>query len=121
MSKYLISLGITLAVECLLAGVQSRNRSWVTYILLINILTNPVANLLYNGITFLMDGSGKRITAIAIEAAVVTGEALLIYAYRKKERKDLRAMSLARCFLYAFDLNMISYLSGLLLNRLVQY
>ncbi len=116
MSKYLISLGITVAVECLLTGVQSRNRSWVMFIFWINVLTNPIANLLYNGTTFLMDNSSKQLVAVAIEAAVVISETLLIFAYRKKERHGLKAMSLGRCLLYAFDLNMISYLAGWLLN-----
>ncbi len=119
MSKYLISLGITLAVECLLTAVQSKSRSWVTFIFWINVLTNPIANLLYNGITFLADNGSKTIVAAVIEAAVVISEALLIFAYRKKERHGLKAMSLGRCLLYAFDLNMISYLAGLLLNSLV--
>ncbi len=119
MLKYVVSLGLTLVLEGIPVALQSKNKDWVIYVMLVNIMTNPLANLIFNGMKPLVEGEMKVILIVATEVAVVVGEALLFFAYRKKQRRRLKEMSLRACFLYALVLNAFSYLGGLAIGKLI--
>ncbi len=118
MIKYVISLGLTLVLEGIPVAIRSKNKDWVIYVALVNILTNPPANLIFNGLKPLAEGKGEAILAAVTEAAVVAGETLLFFIYRKKQRRGLKAMSLRACFLYALVLNAVSYFGGLAIGKI---
>ncbi len=119
MEKYLISVALTIAVECTLALFQSKNKDWTIVVLLVNLITNPMANLLFNGIKPLLSGNGVTVMTVLIEAAVIVTEAILFYRYRKKERHRLKSLRLHRCFLYSFDLNLISFIIGVIIQKMI--
>ena len=119
MEKYVISLLLTATVECSAAAVLTRNKAWTVYVFLLNLLTNPLANLIYNGALPLLAGNGKVVLIALIETAVVLGEWALFASYRKTERKGLKRMSMPKCFIYALATNMLSYFAGFALGKLI--
>ncbi len=49
MLKYLISLLLTLAIEGCVTAAVSRKSEWLIYVCIVNVMTNPPANVLFNG------------------------------------------------------------------------
>ncbi len=116
MSKYIIAVLLTLFVECLISGIQSRSRDWVVYTALVNLITNPTVNLIYNGIKPLLRAPQRYALTAVLEAAVVIIEGILFYKYRKKDPAVYKAWSFRRSLLYSFMLNASSFLFGILVN-----
>ncbi len=111
----LIALGITLSVECGLVAVQSRDIKWVLYVALINVVTNPLVNIiLLVARNFLEPGTIQLLT-YALEALVVLSEGFMIYKLRATGSFKVKKLSFPRSLLYAFNINLASYLVGLLI------
>ncbi|MCR5824330.1 MAG: hypothetical protein K6G60_07875 [Lachnospiraceae bacterium] len=120
MFKYVVSLVLTLAIEGAVVAVRSPKKEWITYVLLVNMVTNPIANVLYNGLKPLMSEVGNVLLIIAIETAVVWAETYLFYQYRgKKDRRKLRRYSFRRCLIYSLQLNVLSFFGGFVLIKLI--
>lgn len=110
---------VTLLVEGGVSGVLSKNKDWVIYVSLVNLVTNPAANLLFNGLRPLLGKEGRMILAILLEVIVVTAEAVLFFRYRKVERKGLKPLRSKACLVYSLGLNAASFFLGVLLQKLI--
>lgn len=110
---------VTLLVEGGVSGVLSKNKDWVIYVSLVNFVTNPAANLLFNGLRPLLGKEGRMILAILLEVIVVTAEAVLFFRYRKAERKGLKPLRSKACLVYSLGLNAASFFLGVLLQKLI--
>lgn len=117
MQKYAVSLALTLFTEGLLSALLSKNKDWVICVLLVNMITNPAVNLLFNGLKPLL-GDGRAVVIAVLEAAVVITEAALFHRYRKKEKPGLPSLTVKKCILYSATLNMFSFWTGVLFQRI---
>ena len=118
MLKYLISLLITLVIEGCVTAVISRKPEWVLYVCIVNIMTNPMANVLYNGLKPLLSDSGRYGVIVVIEVLVVLSEGALFHLYRKNKRRGLRSLGLGKCMLYSLGLNALSFGLGIIIGRI---
>ncbi|MCR5583835.1 MAG: hypothetical protein K6F63_00170 [Lachnospiraceae bacterium] len=119
MQKYVISAILTLLVEGTVSGVLTRNKDWVIYVSLVNLVTNPAVNLLYNGLKPIMGHDGRMVLTAVLEVAVVITEAILFHKYRKKERPGLKPLSKKACLFCSLILNASSYFAGVLLQKAI--
>lgn len=106
-SEYLIALFFTIAIEILVAVVFGyRNKVAILSVVLVNLITNPLANyiVLFNTYIHLLP---ENILVGILEISIVFAEwGLLVYTLKKEPRKLL---------LLSITMNMASYLFGLLL------
>lgn len=119
MLKYLISLLLTLAIEGCVTAAVSRKSEWLIYVCIVNVMTNPPANVLFNGLKPLLTREGRIALIIILEAVVILAEGFLFHLYRKKERRGLRCISLGKCMLWSLALNLLSYGLGSLINKVI--
>ncbi|MCL2888121.1 MAG: hypothetical protein FWF35_02265 [Elusimicrobia bacterium] len=103
--SYLIPLGFTLAVETSLAAVITREKKFVLLCVIVNILTNPAANMIARSWPEVFFGTTYAIPIM--EVFIVLIEWGFYCAFYKKKY----------VFLFFFSLlaNAASYLVGLLL------
>lgn len=108
--EYLLPpLLITIAVECTLVFLLFKKPKYSYYVLLLNILTNPLLNFImliyysYMGMTY------YYILLYTLEVIVVVTEGILF--------NKMTDMKLWKSLLLSFGLNAASYLSGLLIFR----
>lgn len=111
----LIALAVTLLVECGLAAVQSRDLKWVLYVALINVVTNPIVNIILLAARNFISPGGIKVLTYALEVLVVFVEGILIYKLRASSGFKVRKLTFQRSLLYAFNINCVSYLVGLLI------
>ena len=105
LKELLISLGLTLALEGLyglLWGLKGR-RNWLL-LGLVNVVTNPVAVVLYRLV------SRSWVFVAVLECAVVLAEWRAYRAWSKEGRTG---------FVFALCANCFSFFGGLLLNYLI--
>ena len=112
---YLKALLFTELIECTISYILSRNKEWTGYIFLLNVLTNPAANLLYRGIYPLYPEIGAGILLTGLETIVLLTEGVAIYRLRRSGQFSLREFSVPQAFLYSLILNASSFLAGLFL------
>ena len=105
--KYLLPpLLLTIAVECTLVFAIYRNTRYMYYVLLLNILTNPLLNFIMLIYFSYVGMSGYYLLLYSLEVAVVISEGLIFSKLSDKKIWEALLVSLA--------LNIGSYLSGLL-------
>ena len=103
----LVSLLLTLALELaasFLLGVRSRRDFLLVF--LVNVVTNPVAGLIFDGVWLSSGRMPRWYLVLAMEVAAVCVEALL-YRGRLHYQK-------LRPILFSLVLNCISYLGGVI-------
>lgn len=104
LTTLLVSLLLTLLLECAFAFVTgARTPRRLLLVVLVNVLTNPIVVLLCTLFP------SPLLTAVMELAAVLTEGAI----YRA------RADWLRRPFLFSLVINAFSYLTGLLINRIL--
>ena len=104
LTALLVSLLLTLLLECAFAFVAgARTPRRLLLVVLVNVLTNPIVVLLCTLFP------SPLLTAVMELAAVLTEGAI----YRA------RADWLRRPFLFSLAINAFSYLTGLLINRIL--
>ena len=111
---YLKALLLTELIECTVSYILSRDKEWTGYIFLLNILTNPVANLIYRGSYPLVTRTGALVLLSVIEISVLFIEGVVIYRLRRSGNLGLRQFSISQAFLYSLVLNASSFVAGLL-------
>ena len=99
------ALGLTLLLELVFALVWGLRKEKLLMVVLMNILTNPAAYVLYSFMTVYL-GYPKLWPAIVLEAAVITIEGLCC--------KDF----IERPWIFAAAVNAFSYIAGLLLGQI---
>ena len=112
---YLKALLFTELIECAVSYILSRDKEWTGYIFLLNVLTNPVANLIYRGLYPLTQKTGAFVLLFIIEISVLFIQGVVIYRLRKSENFRLQQLTVPKAFLYSLVLNASSFAAGLLL------
>lgn len=106
-SEYFVALLLTVAIEIIVAVLfWYRNKESILSVVLVNLITNPLANflVLFNSYTNLLP---ENTLIIIIEIGVVLAEwGLLVYALRLEPKKML---------LLSVAMNVASYAVGLLI------
>ena len=105
---FALALGLTLIVELPLAALLRFKREDLLIVLLVNLVTNPCAMLLYYGLRMLLSWNPLRIQ-LPIECAAVLSEALVYRIGTARQHPVLLSLLL----------NGASYLAGLLVNQLL--
>ena len=100
---------ITIAIECGIAFLLFRKGSYVYFVLLLNILTNPLLNFIMLVYFSYMGYSGYYILLYALEAAVVVTEGLIF-----SKLSDIKA---GKALFISLLLNAASYGAGLIIFR----
>lgn len=108
------ALLLTILIECGIVALQSRDRAWVGYMALVNVVTNPTLNIIRYVFHLYSDGA-----TYLLEIAVVLAEAVMIYYLRKTDSFKVKRLSFPRSLLYSFIINCISYFSGVLIYRVI--
>lgn len=107
-----ISLALTLGIElaaAFLCGVRSGRG--ILLVTLVNILTNPLAVMLYWLIRLYLPGLSRMSVQLPLEAAVIVSEALVYSGFSRDERWRIR-----RPVLLSLAANLCSWLLGVLLG-----
>ena len=105
---FILSFVITAVIETVTALIfKIRRARDLGVVLLSNILTNPLLNFFYMLAVLKMGIAGARIVLIVMEAAVITGEALI---YRRL------IPSLSHPFLFSLTANLLSFWGGFLIT-----
>ncbi len=99
------ALGLTLLLELVFALAWGLRKEKLLMVVLMNILTNPAANILYSFMTVYL-GWPKLWPAIVLEAAAVAIEGLCCKDFIEKP------------WTFAAAVNAFSYITGLLLQQL---
>ena len=105
---FLRNLAVTAAVEGLAVGVVRRDKRFVGYSLLCNLLTNPAANLLVL-LAVLLLGGEAYVPALALVECIVVGVEAVVY-------RLLGQISKRRALWLSLLVNALSFLAGLLLD-----
>lgn len=111
----IIALILTLIIEGGIVAIQSCNRKWVLYVCLINVVTNPLINIIVYICRGYLAPERLQILIYVLEVVVVFVEGWLIYKLRATKSFSVKPLSLPRSLLYALILNTISYCLGLFL------
>jgi hypothetical protein len=109
LNSFLFALGLTIIIELIVAVVFGyRNKISLLTVILINIITNPIANwiVVLNRAT---NTVSETILIVFVELAVVIVEWKLLTAILKKDSMKM--------FLLSLSMNAASYLFGLILFR----
>ncbi len=112
---YLKALLFTELIECTVSYILSRDKEWTGYIFLLNVLTNPLANLIYRGLYPLVSKTEAYVLLSLIEISVLFTEGAVIYRLRKSGNIRLQQLTVPKAFLYSLVLNASSFAAGLLL------
>ncbi len=112
---YLKALLFTELIECAVSYILSRDKEWTGYIFLLNLLTNPLANLIYRGLYPLVSKTEAYVLLSLIEIGVLFIEGVIIYRLRRSGNFGLRQFTVPKAFLYSLILNASSFAAGLLL------
>ncbi|MBQ9968649.1 MAG: hypothetical protein IJO88_08000 [Oscillospiraceae bacterium] len=99
------TLALTLVLELVFALVWGLRREKLLMVLLMNILTNPAANILYSFMTVYL-GWSKCLPAVVLETAVIAVEGLCCRGF------------MDRPWSFVILVNLFSYTAGLLLQTL---
>ena len=116
--KYVISLVLTILTECAAAEVIAKKRETVRFVFLVNLITNPPANLFFNALLPLVNK--KAVLIAVIETAVVLSEAFLFYKYSNGSGGDRKHYGFVKCLGISLALNAFSYFTGLAVNSVVR-
>lgn len=122
LSPYILALILTLIIEGALCSLICRNKAWLKFSCLVNLLTNPLVNFVYSIIYLALEKQSLADMApyilILLEILVWLSEALLFYRFaliRDNEQNET-ASSIYNALLFSFVLNAASYGTGLLLQ-----
>ncbi len=107
----LISLTCTLVIELCIAFVFKYRGNDLIYVLLVNILTNPLLNSIIVAINYYYGLKARNISLIILEIVVVIVEGFIYQKYL--ERRKING------YLFSLILNVSSYVIGLLINELI--
>lgn len=125
LSPYLLALILTLLIEGLLCLLIKRNKAWLKFTCLVNLLTNPLLNALYTILSdvFVKFGMAAYIPLLLIflELLVWLSEAWLFYrfAFTRYKEQSKALPSIYKAFAFSFVLNAVSFVTGLLLLLLL--
>jgi len=100
---------VTIAVECTLVFIMFRKPKYSYYVMLLNILTNPLLNFIMLIYYSYMGMMYYYILLYALEVVVVIVEGILF-----SKMSDIKVW---KALMLSFALNLGSYLSGLLIFR----
>ncbi len=107
----ILPLGLTLLIEFLVAlCFRIRPKK---YVLIINLITNPVMNVLLVVLTLLFDQSWVYWVALAVLEAAVVGLEFLFYT------KKYRETSRGRLFAFTLTANLVSFAAGVIVAQLL--
>lgn len=86
-----ISLAVTLVIELFLAFIlKVRNRKGLLVVLLVNILTNPLAVLIHELLGMRFFGNTMLLCTAVIEIAVTASEAMIYMSFSKQEKYGIK-------------------------------
>lgn len=117
LSPYVLALILTLIIEGILCWLFLHNKSWLKFVCLVNLFTNPLVNALYTMLYLFLAKRGLSGTAswflLGLEILVWFSEAWLFYRFSNKQKP---LSSIYKALLFSLVLNAATYLSGLLLR-----
>lgn len=122
LSPYVLALILTLIIEGVLCFLISRSKAWLKFSYLVNLLTNPLMNLIYTTLYLFLENQQLSGAApyllILLEIAVWISEAWLFYrfALTRDKEQNKPVSSIYNALLFSFVLNAASYGTGLLLQ-----
>ena len=81
----ILAIGVTIVIE-MLVGLCFRMRP-IRYVIIINLITNPVMNLLLLILSISVESSAAYTVALLVLEAIVRGLEFLFYTRKYRERK----------------------------------
>ena len=115
---YVFALTLTLIIEGILCWLLLKDKSWLSFTCLVNLLTNPLINALYTALYLFLSKNNQSDAApfllLGLECLVWLSEGWLFYRFGNKKQP---VSSLGRALFLSLVLNGATYLGGLLLQR----
>ena len=114
---YLGALLATIIIEGILCFLLLKSKSWLKFVCLVNLFTNPLVNFLYSALYLYFTRHNKSnmmpLVLFLLEIMVWLSEAWLFYRFSSQNSP---LASITKALVFSFLLNAATYLSGVLLQ-----